>query len=268
MNLDSVPIWLFFFGTILLVMAFTEVGYALGKVAHRNSEDEKEAPASGVSGAVLGLAAFIMAFTFALVAERYDTRKELVRADANAIRTAYLRAAFVPDPDRTRSRQLLATYLDGRIAYAKADSNEPQQVGPLLAETDRIHRELWDIAVINAERDMNSDVAALYIESLNEVVDVHTTRLAVGVRTRIPIGIWVVLYSLTILGMISMGYHAGIAASGRSKATWIVAISFGMVISLIASLDRPTGFIRVTQQPLVDLQAFMATERGRGAPPR
>jgi hypothetical protein len=81
------------------------------------------------------------------------------------------------------------------------------------------------------------------------------------VRARLPLAIWVVLYSLTIFGMISMGYHAGIAGSKRSKATWIVAISFGMVIAMIASLDRPSGFIKVTQQPLVDLQEFISAKK-------
>ena len=73
-------------------------------------------------------------------------------------------------------------------------------------------------------------------------------------------GIWFALYSLTILGMVSLGYHAGIAGSKRSRATWIVAISFGMVIALIASLDRPGGFIKVAQQPLIDLQEFIAAD--------
>ena len=260
MNLDWVPIWVFFIGTILLVMGFIEVGYRLGSVAHRQSKDEKETPISGVSGTVLGLTAFIMAFTFAIVAERYQVRKGLVLEDASAIRLAYVRADFVPEPDRGESKRLLKEYLDKRLAFTKA-GNVERDTSPLLAETDRIQRRLWRIAVANAERDMNSDVAALYIEALNEIGKVNATRLAVGVRARVPMGIWVVLYSLTILGMISMGYHAGIAGSKRSKATWIVAISFGMVIALIATLDRP-GVIKVAQQPLIDVQAFIAADEG------
>ena len=258
MNLDWVPIWIFFVGTILIVMAFIEVGYRLGQVAHRKSAEEKETPISGVAGAVLGLTAFIMAFTFAVVAERYQTRKGLVREDANAIRVAYVRADFLPEPGRDESKRLLKVYLDRRLAFARAGVIE-RDIGPLLADTDRIQRRLWRIAVANAERDMNSDVGALYVESLNELSSVQTMRLAIGVRARVPLGIWVTLYSLTILGMVSMGYHAGIAGSKRSKATWIVAISFGMVIALIASLDRP-DFIKVTQQPLIDLQDFIAAD--------
>lgn len=259
MNLDWVPIWAFFVGTILLVMGFIEVGYRLGDLAHRKSADEKEAPISGVSGTVLGLTAFIMAFTFAIVADRYQIRKNLVREDANAIRLAYVRADFLPEPDRAESKRLLKMYLDGRLAFASGGDIE-RDIGPLLAETDRIQRRLWRIAVTNAERDMNSDVAALYIEALNEVSEVNVSRLTVGVRARVPMGIWFALYSLTILGMVSLGYHAGIAGSKRSRATWIVAVSFGMVIALIASLDRPGGFIRVAQQPLIDLQEFIAAD--------
>jgi hypothetical protein len=258
MNLDRVPIWVFFVGTILLVMAFIEVGYRLGNVAHRRSAEEKESPISGVAGAVLGLTAFIMAFTFAIVAERYQVRKGLVLEDANAIRVAYVRADFLPEPGRGESKRLLKVYLDRRLAFAHAGTIG-RDLAPLLAETDRTQRGLWRIAVANAERDMNSDIGALYIESLSELSSVQTKRLAIGVRTRVPLGIWITLYSLTILGMLSMGYHAGIAGSKRSKATWIVAISFGMVIALIASLDRP-DFIKVTQQPLIDLQHFIAAD--------
>ena len=261
MNLDLVPIWMVFIGTILLVMLFIEVGYRLGGMAHRRSAKEKEAPISGVTGTVLGLSAFILAFTFSIVAQRYDTRKALVRDDAVAIRTSYLRAGFLPEPDRAESRRLLHDYLRERLVLARGSNISPQELARFLAGSELAHRRLWNIAVANAERDMNSDVAALYIESINQMMDVHATRLAIGVRMRIPMGIWVVLYSLTLLGMISMGYHAAIVESKRTNATWILSLSFAMVITLIAALDRPWGAAAVTQQPLVDLEQFISAER-------
>jgi hypothetical protein len=258
MSLDSVSAWIFFLGTVLLVMGSIEVGYRLGDLAHRKSADEKESTMSGVAGAVLGLTAFIMAFSFSVVAERYQSRKSLVRDDANAIRVAYVRADFLPEADRAASKRLLKTYLDTRLAFAQTGHAE-RDVGPFLARTDAVQKRLWRIAVSNAERDMNSDVAALYIESLNELASVQSNRLAIGVRARVPPAIWIVLYSLTILGMVSMGYHAGIAGSRRSKAAWMVAVAFAMVITLIAMLDRP-GYVRVTQQPLIDLRQFISAE--------
>ncbi len=261
MNLDLVPVWIVFFGTVLLVMGFIEIGYRLGGIAHRRSIAEKETPVSGVSATVLGLTAFILAFSFSIVAERYDVRKALVRDDADAIRTAYLRARFLPEPDRFESRRLLAEYVERRLQIARGSQVGPEELGRFLADSEFTHRRLWDIAVVNAERDMNSDVAALYVEALNRVMDVHASRLAIGVRMRVPIGIWIVLYGLTLLGMVSMGYHAGIADSKRSNASWVLAVSFAMVIALIAALDRPWGVAAVTQQPLIDLERFMPSTR-------
>ena len=94
MSMDSVPVWVIFAATVLVVMLAIEAGYRLGDVAHRRSEEEKESPVSAFAGAVLGLVAFMLAFTFSIVSNRYDARKELVRNEANAIGTAYLRTTF------------------------------------------------------------------------------------------------------------------------------------------------------------------------------
>ncbi len=251
-------IWVTFAGTILLVIISIETGYRLGHRAHQRSADEKESPISAFVGAVLGLLAFMLAFTFGIVSDRYDARKGLVREEANAIRTAYLRSDFLPELDRAEAKRLLREYLDVRLAFAQAGNVEPEHVNELLPEADRIQGRLWDMAVTNARMDMNSDVAALYIESLNDVIDVHALRVAIGLQARVPNGIWIALFGLTILGMLGMGYHTGIAGSKRSLATLFLAVSFAVVIAMIASLDNPRGFIRVDQQPLIDVQHFIA----------
>jgi hypothetical protein len=48
-------------------------------------------------GATLGLLAFILAFTFGLAAARFDTRRQVVLDEANAIGPTYLRAACFPN---------------------------------------------------------------------------------------------------------------------------------------------------------------------------
>jgi hypothetical protein len=57
--------------------------------------------------------------------------------------------------------------------------------------------------------------------------------------------------------MMGMGYHAGIAGSKRSLSMLILALSFALVITMIAALDRPGSFLKITQQPLIDLQRSM-----------
>ena len=241
---------------------FHRGGIQAGKMAHRRSEDEKESPVSGVAGAALALVAFMLAFTFGIASNHYDARKGLVREEANSIRTAYRRTDFLPEADRAEAKRLLREYLDDRLAFAQAGYPGQERVKEFLSGADRIQGRLWDMAVTNARKDMNSDVAALYIESLNEIFEVHASRVAFALQVRIPIGIWAVLYGLAILGMMVMGYHTGIAGSRRSMATLILAIAFAVVIAMIASIDRPGGFIKVTQQPLIDLQGSMNTREG------
>jgi hypothetical protein len=254
--MQTLLIALLFGATVVVIVLAIEAGFRLGSSIHRKSEDEKESPVSAIAGSVLGLLAFILAFTFAIVSDRYDARKELVREEANAIRTAFLRSDFLPEPDRGAAANLLRRYLEVRLAAT--ESLDLEQVNAAVAESARIQKALWDMAVANARKDMNSDVAALYIESLNEVINVNAMRVAVSLQTRVPLGIWVVLYALIIFGMAAVGYQTGIAGSRRTWAVSVLAVSFSLVIALIAALDHPhSGYVTVSQQPLTDLRAAM-----------
>ena len=54
------------------------------------------------------------------------------------------------------------------------------------------------------------------------------------------------------------GYQAGLAGTRKSLAVFAVAVTFSVVIELIADLDLPQeGILKVSQQPLIDLQQSM-----------
>ena len=212
----------------------------------------------------------MLAFTFGIVAERFDTRKELVRDEANTIRTTWQRCDFLPEPDRVEARGLLREYVGARLAVAhsiQSGTLSEERLTKSRSESEIVQDRLWHMAVVNARRDMNSDVAALYIDSLNRMTEVHNSRVVVGLQQRIPAGIWIVLLGLTFFGMAAVGYQTGIVGSRRSLAQPILATSFSMVIALIALLDRPlTGYVKVSQQPLIDLYSFMTSGAGGGIP--
>jgi len=144
---------LFFCGTAALVLASVEVGFRLGGAAHRRSEEEMESPAAAMAGAILGLVAFMLAFTFGIASSRFDTRKELVRNEANAIETTWLRADFVPPPDREEVRRLLVQYLDERLALARSPTAE--NIEAALRKIEALRQRLWQLAVEHGKRDLN-----------------------------------------------------------------------------------------------------------------
>ena len=102
----------------------------------------------------------------------------------------------------------------------------------------------------------------MYVESINEMSNVLATRIAdrrckracrpgYGSRSMLLVG----------LGMIAVGYQTAIAASRRTLAMLLLALSFSIVIVLIAALDNPErGYLPVSQRPLTDLQASMARD--------
>lgn len=261
MIIDYLPVWVLFILTITVVMAAVEIGYRLGgSVRKKKVEPEKESSVSTISGIILGLQAFMLAFTFGIVSERYDAKKALVREEANAIRTAFKRSDFLPEPNQATTKRLLEEYVDKRIAARRTQNIEAVRAS--LWEYMQIQRQLWEIAVANGKLDLNSDIGALYVESLNEIENLHASRITIGLNVRIPTGIWIVLLSLLILGMVGVGYHTAIAESRRSRVTPVLALSFSLVIALIAALDHPgDNFVPVSQQPLVDLQSEMKAYR-------
>jgi hypothetical protein len=262
--MNYLPLLAIFLGTATFVMLAIEIGYRFGRAVHKRSEDEKESPVNAIAGSILGLVAFMLAFTFGLVANRFDDRKSLVREEANAIRTAWARSDFLPEPDRTQAKQWFFGYVDRLLSATQSiqSGNTPlSQMEQVVSESRDTRQKLWNMAVANARRDMNSDVAALYIESLNEIAAVQSNRVMIGLRHRVPPPIWLVLYALTFCGMAAVGYQTGIAGSKRSSSRPFLALSFSMVVALIAELDRPDSpFLKVSQLPLIDLREHMAAK--------
>ena len=256
MIIDIVPVWLLFFLVIGVVLLCSEIGYRLGQKIWGKSLAERESPASAISGSILGLQAFMLAFTFGIVSDRYETKKSLVREESSVLRSAWHRADFLSEPDRTESKNLLREYVDRRVTLVASGDLEAitRSQGEILTN----QRQLWEMAVVNGRADMNSDIGALYVESLNEISNLHAKRVGIGMQARIPTAIWAVLMSLLILGMISLGYYTAIADSRRSRVSPVLAVAFSLVIALIAALDHPGGrLMPVSQQPLVNLQSEM-----------
>ena len=251
--LDLVPLWAFLLAAFALSLLSVEIGYELGRWRHARAADEKEAPVGAMVASVLGLLAFMLAFTFSLAAQRFDARRQVVLDESNAIGTAWLRTRLLPEPEQTESARLLKEYVNVRIRAV-----EDNQTSEGIARSGELQQQLWSQATSAAAKNPASLMTSLYIQSLNEVIDVHAKRVLVGVRSRIPTSIWITLFGLALLGMMLTGYQAGLSATRRSPAMVFLALAFGGVLFLIVDLDRAhEGFLRVGQQAMLDLQKSM-----------
>jgi hypothetical protein len=209
-----------------------------------------------MAASILGLLAFLLAFTFSLAANRFDARRHAVLEEANAIGTTYLRARLLPEPQRTETARLLREYVDTRLPDLR-QGNPSDIIATAVARSEELHQQLWSHAAAAAEK-TPTPITGLFVQSLNEVIDLHAKRVFAGARSRIPISIWAGLFSLAVLGMAAVGYQSGLSATRRSLAMLGMVLAFAGVLFLIADLDRPhEGFLMVSQQPLIDVQKSM-----------
>jgi hypothetical protein len=251
--LDAVPLWGFFLATCVLIGLALEGGYWLGGWRHARTSEEQVAPVGAMVGAVLGLLAFILAFTFGMAASRFEARRQVVLEEANAIGTTYLRARLLPEPQRDEAAKLLREYVDVRVRAIREG-----KIAEALTRSEQLHEQLWSQATAAAEKNPRSIMTGLFVQSLNEVIDLHAKRVLVGLRSRIPISIWGGLFALAVAGMASMGYQAGLSATRRSPAMLPLVLAFAGVLLMIADLDRgQEGFLRVSQAAMTDLQKTM-----------
>jgi hypothetical protein len=165
---SSVPIWLVFIGTVLLVVLSVEIGFRSARFRQKRFEStveqEKEAPVGAMVGATLALLAFLLAVTFGMAVDEFHARKVALMEEANAIRTTYLRAALIPEPQRDDVRRLLRDYVDERLQWAGVERHAPARAAKDLLQ------QLWNHAAAAAGRD-SSDVTSLFVESVNGVID-------------------------------------------------------------------------------------------------
>jgi hypothetical protein len=247
---DNIPIWALFLGVLAAVLLSMEVGYGLLKWRTNRKKTEDPGMVSMLAGAGVGLLGFVLAFAFSIVYGRYEIRKELVRQEANAIRRIWLRSGFMGQSDRSRTVDLLKQYVDTRLQVAEA--KRPEDIDRAVSQSEGIQHQLWEQGVEMAKTNSLSGMNVPYLQSLIDLTDIHSQRLAIGARDRIPAGIWVALGAMLLLTMTTIGYLSGIKDTGRSPAIMILALSISLLFVLVSALDDPLhGMFKASQQPLV-----------------
>jgi hypothetical protein len=128
-------------------------------------------------------------------------------------------------------------------------------LGQAAHQSEALHDSMWAMAEEVGRKDVGSITTGLFIQALNEVIDLHLKRVTVGIRNRVPPTIWATLYLLMAVGMVMMGTQIGLSGTRHFAMELSLAIAFSVVLFLIADLDRPQeGIINVSQQAMEELQ--------------
>ena len=253
--LQTAPPYLVALIMFVLVVASYVLGHRLRGQAIENNPDEKE---SGTTGWILlGLLGLLLAFAFSMANSRFDSRRDLVIQEANAIGTVILRTDVLPDSVQILLRNNLRQYVEERIAFYQVGMNVEKAIEH-YRNADQIAKKVWSITVAYAKKDPGRTVASQLIPALNEMIDITTTRRATGEAT-IPDSILYVLFMLCITNAFLLGYE------NKSKIDWIIVGGFSIMLSItlfsIIDLDRPrSGLVNmdVPNQKIIELREMFA----------
>ena len=122
--IDTVPLWVVFVFTTLLLFLSAELAFRLGRRRKAQVPEAEKMTLSTILGATLGMLAFLPAFTFGMAARENSERRHLVLDEANAIRNAYLRASLLPEEQKAEIQDLLRDYVEVRADAVKVKTME------------------------------------------------------------------------------------------------------------------------------------------------
>jgi len=250
---------------VVIVFGTTGIGLVLGHYLRHRSDQLRE-PFGVLQAALLGLVGLVLAFGLALAVGRYESRRAAVVDDANAIGTTYLRAQTLAEPIRTQSLRRLVRYTDASIRLSRAVPTSTK-ARRAIADGDSLQRELWRLAGRALADSPEASAPRLYVETLNEMIDMETVRVA-ALNNRVPGAVLAleVTFAAVALGMLAFY----LALLGRGVFPVLLAATLICSLLLVTfDLDRPTrGLISVPSTPLTSLRASMDRPPAAAAPAR
>ncbi len=251
-ELTDLPLLPVFLVSVAVILCAGELGRRLGVRRGRKGGDN----VATLEGAILGLLALMISFTFAMSLGRFEARRDAVLNEANAIGTTALRARLLPAPHAAEGLKLLNEYV-----RLRRDMNAGELAsaawGIAAARAGAIHEALWQHAKAVAASDTAMVPTGLFIQTLNEMID-NQEKYLIATHNRVPNIVLIALYCIATVASAFTGYAGGLESRRSRLPVYVMGILVASVILLIQDLDRPSsGFIRVSQQPLIDTAQVM-----------
>jgi hypothetical protein len=223
----------------------------------RDLEEHERGDFEAVRAAIITLLALIIGFTFSMASSRYDQRKNLEEAEANAIGTECVRADFLPAENAARVRGLLNSYLDQRLLYY--ETRDERQLGQINTTTARLESALWSTVQVPAAA-QPTQVAALVVSGMNDVLNSRGYTQAAWIN-RIPSAAWALMITIAICCNLLLGFGAR-GTRARTKLLFVLPLVVSISFALIADIDSPRGgVVRVHPQNLQSVRQSLDAHR-------
>ncbi len=246
-NLTHYPLLVFAISFMMLWLAALMGRFVL-RGRHKPDKELRD-DFSIILAATLTLLGLIIGFSFSMATNRYDQRKNLEEAEANAIGTEYVRVDLLPLAAADKLRPLLRTYANERIAFYMA--HDDQEIQQARTRSAQLQAELWS-AILPVAAAQPTPITALAVSGMNDVLNSEGYAQAMF-WNRIPLAAWGMMSAIAICCNLLIGYGSRSVTAG-TKLLPILPLLVAIALMFIADIDAPRhGIIRVKPQNLITL---------------
>jgi hypothetical protein len=236
-----------------LMLIASEAGFRLGRRSGNRVTSDTKSQHLTVEAGILGILGLLLGFTMSMALTRFEVRKHLVLEEAQAIGAAYSFTHLLPVEEGKEIADLLRDYTNTRIRGEDA-RDVYEQITAARQESRRLQEMFWRRAIAYGQEQPSMVRAGLLLQSLKEVTQLDAARW-VAFQDQVPA---MVIYAIAIVGLLAVmtvGYTFGLSGIRQPFSMFILSLAITLVLAIIVDVDRPReGLIRVSQQPLIDLQ--------------
>jgi len=239
-------------GLIAGVVVAHELGFWLGSLL-RSADEPFDRQVALVRTSTAAVVAFLIGFAFSGASSRFIERVDIIVKEANALGTAYLRADIIAEPQRGELKAALREYTADRVQLLSREKRD--QIEPLLAKVSGLHERMWRSATKGTQD--NAPLMAVVLPPINEVIDLHSTHLAMA-RRHLPLPLMAALLGTAAIGVAMLGFGNGRVGRRFSLLDSVYGFVLAVALWMTIDLDYPgIGFIGVNNRSLVETLAAM-----------
>ena len=221
---------------LALLVGACEFGFRAGS-RKKDSTETFRALMSGIGAATFGLLALLLGFTLAMVIGGWDTRRDVLIAESNAIGTLSLRAGLFEESVRDPLRASLQEYTDARIALAKS-GGDLDQFRAARQKSEALQPEIWSTVERAGTLETSPAKLSSLIAAANELIDIHELRLS-AVESFLPASLMLLLLGVAGVSIYFLAWSFGAAGHGGRTAMLLLVLLVASVLFLIMDINRP-----------------------------
>ena len=184
-----------------------------------------------IEGILLSL---LISFTFSVAAGKYDKRRSVFNDEINAISTAMHRIKLYPDSVYLDLRPLMANYLETRIAYYTAGTDQ-DSIDMILVNGQNLADQIFDIIDRAAANSAILAATQQMVPAANQMFDLASSR-EIYRLSRVPVS---VINLLVVLSMV-VSFLNGLNQE-KNRPNWISASGYTLLIAMSFTLILDLG---------------------------